>query len=58
MEGERFLTRMPLARQALVQTRAQLGFPLGIILLGTAAQIFCQFHPLVGREGVHHAFKL
>ena len=57
MEREQFLGWMGLALQAPVQPFAKLSFPLGVILLGTAAQVICQFQTLVRREAVHRALK-
>jgi hypothetical protein len=57
MEREQFLLRMALAHQAPVQPLAKLSFPLGVILLGTAAQVISQLQELVWREAVHCALK-
>ena len=57
MEREQFLGRMALALQAPVQPLAKLSFPLGVILLGTAAQVICHFQTLVQREVVHRALQ-
>jgi hypothetical protein len=57
MEREQFLGRMAFARQAPVQPLAKLNFPLGVILLGTAAQVICQFQTLINREAVHRALQ-
>ena len=57
MAREQFLSRMALAFQALVQSFAKLGFPLGVILLGSAAQVICQFQALVRREAIHRALQ-
>src|ERR1035438_8383095 len=48
---------MALALQAPVQPLAKLSLPLGIILLGTAAQVIGQFQTLVRREAVHRALQ-
>ena len=58
MEREQFLGRMALALQAPVQPLAKLSLPLGVILLGTAAQVIGQFQTLVRREAVHRALQL
>ena len=57
MEREQFLSRMALAFQAPVQSFAKLSLPLGVILLGTAAQVICQFQALVRREAIHRALQ-
>lgn len=57
MEREQFLSRVALAFQAAVQSSAKLSFPLGVILLGTTAQVICQFQALVRRETVHRVLK-
>ena len=58
MEREQFLRRMTLALQASVQPLGKLRFPLRVVLLGTEAQVICQFQTLVRREAVHRALKL
>jgi hypothetical protein len=58
VQRQQFLGPVALALKTPGHSFAKLTLPLGIILLGKAAQVIGQFQPLIRLEAIHRVLKL